>query len=50
LRDRGVPDLFWVHSELATHYSRLGRPSIDRVLMIRILMWHLEVSLVGGGA
>jgi transposase len=31
-----VLDLSWVHSELAPYYSRLGRPSIDPVLMIRI--------------
>jgi transposase len=29
-----VLDLSWVHSELAPYYSRLGRPSIDPVLMI----------------
>jgi transposase len=33
-----VLDLSWVHSELAPHYSHLGRPSIDPVLMIRILI------------
>ena len=33
-----VLDLSWVHTELAPHYSHLGRPSIDRVLMIRILI------------
>jgi hypothetical protein len=31
-----VLDLSWVHSELAPYYSRLGRPSIDPVLMIRM--------------
>jgi transposase len=31
-------DLSWVHSELAPYYSRLGRPSIDPVLMIRMLI------------
>jgi len=25
----GVLDLSWVYAELAPHYSRLGRPSID---------------------
>jgi hypothetical protein len=30
-----VLDLSWVHSELAPYYPRLGRPSIDPVLMIR---------------
>ena len=29
-----VLDLSWVHAELAPHYSHLGRPSIDPVLMI----------------
>jgi len=33
-----VLDLSWVHSELAPHYPRLGRPSIDPVLMIRMLV------------
>jgi hypothetical protein len=45
-----VPDLSWVDSELVTYYSRFGCPSIDRVLMIRILLWHLEVSPIGYGA
>jgi hypothetical protein len=29
-----VLDLSWVHAELVTHYSRLGRPSIDPVLRL----------------
>jgi transposase len=33
-----VLDLTWVHSALAPHYSKLGRPSIDPVLMIRMLI------------
>ena len=33
-----VLDLSWVHSELAPYYSPLGRPSIDPVLMIRMLV------------
>ena len=33
-----VLDLSWVHGELASYYSALGRPSIDPVLMIRMLM------------
>jgi transposase len=33
-----VLDLTWVHSELAPHYSNIGRPSIDPVLMIRMLI------------
>ena len=33
-----VLDLSWVHGELASHYSLLGRPSIDLVLMIRMLV------------
>jgi hypothetical protein len=32
-----VLDLSWVHTESAPHYSRLGRPSIDPVLMLRML-------------
>src|SRR6202521_5788516 len=33
-----VLDLCWVHDELASHYSAIGRPSIDPVLMIRMLI------------
>jgi transposase len=33
-----VLDLSWVHGELALYYSPLGRPSIDPVLMIRMLI------------
>jgi len=34
----GVLDLTWVHAELAPFYSKTGRPSIDPVLMIRMLI------------
>jgi transposase len=34
----GFLDLTWVHKELAPYYSHTGRPSIDPVLMIRMLM------------
>src|SRR5688572_30085057 len=34
----GVSDLSWVYAELAPHYSAIGRPSIDPVLMIRMLI------------
>ena len=33
-----VLDLSWVHAELRPYYSRIGRPSIDPVLMIRMLI------------
>ena len=33
-----VLDLSWVHAELKPFYSRMGRPSIDPVLMIRMLI------------
>ncbi len=33
-----VLDLSWVHEELAPYYSLIGRPSIDPVLMIRMLI------------
>src|SRR5271170_6641296 len=33
-----VLDLGWVHKELAAYYSHTGRPSIDPVLMIRMLL------------
>jgi hypothetical protein len=34
----GVLDLGWVHKELSAYYSHTGRPSIDPVLMIRMLI------------
>lgn len=34
----GLLDLDWVHGELAPYYSHTGRPSIDPVLMIRMLL------------
>jgi transposase len=33
-----IVDLIWVYSELASYYSKIGRPSIDPVLMIRMLI------------
>ena len=33
-----VLNLTWVYAELAPHYSTLGRPSVDPVLMIRMLI------------
>ncbi len=33
-----VFDRSWVYAELAPHYPTLGRPSIDPVLMIRMLI------------
>src|SRR5262245_49077759 len=33
-----VLDLSWVHAELAPYYPKFGRPSIDPVLMIRMLI------------
>src|SRR5258708_1502880 len=33
-----VLDLSWVYGELSPHYPSLGRPSIDPVLMIRMLI------------
>jgi transposase len=33
-----VLDLSWVHGELAPYYPKAGRPSIDPVLMIRMLL------------
>ena len=34
----GVLDLSWVHGELAPYYPKIGRPSVDPVLMIRMLI------------
>ena len=33
-----VLDLSWVHAELAPYYSKIGRPPIDPVLMIGMLI------------
>ena len=33
-----VLDLSWVYAELASYYPRIGRPSIDPVLMIQMLI------------
>jgi hypothetical protein len=33
-----VLDLSWVHAELAPYYPSIGRPSIDPVFMIRMLI------------
>jgi transposase len=33
-----VLDLTWVHTELAPYYPKIGRPSIDPVLTIRMLI------------
>ena len=33
-----ILDLSWVHAELAPYYPKFGRPSIDPVLMIRMLI------------
>jgi transposase len=47
-----VLDLGWVHQELAPYYSHTGRPSIDPVLMIRMLIegqsglwWYCRLSV-----
>ena len=34
----GLLDLSWVHGELAPYYPKIGRPSVDPVLMIRMLV------------
>ena len=34
----GVLDLSWVRSEFALYYPKIGRPSIDPTLMIRMLI------------
>jgi transposase len=38
-------DLSWVHKELAPYYSHTGRPSIDPVLMIRMLIVGYVLAL-----
>ena len=37
-RIRAVLDLSWVYAELSPYYSEIGRPSIDPVLMIQMLI------------
>ena len=41
----GLLDLSWVHKELAPYYSHTGRPSIDPVLMIRMLIVGYVVAI-----
>ena len=45
----GVLDLDWVHKELAPYYSRTGRPSIDPVLMIRMLIVGYVFAIARSG-
>jgi transposase len=35
---RALLDLSWVYAELVPYYSEIGRPSIDPVLMIQMLI------------
>jgi len=41
-----VLDLTWVYDELAPHYPSIGRPSIDPVLMIRMLIIGYVFAIV----
>ncbi len=43
-----VLDLSWVHAELASYYPKIGRPSIDPVLMIRMLVVALDRAASDG--
>jgi transposase len=45
-----VLDLSWVHGELEPYYSRLGRPSIDPALMIRMLLVGYVFAICGRSA
>src|SRR3974390_1903359 len=45
-----VVDLSWVYSELAPYYSKIGRPSIDPVLMIRMLIVGYVFGIRSAGA
>jgi transposase len=40
-----ILDLSWVYAELAPHYPALGRPSVDPVLMIRMLIMGYVFAL-----
>src|SRR6266702_2361771 len=44
-----ILDLSWVHRELAAYYPKMGRPSIDPELMIRMLQ-HSRVPAMSGSA
>jgi transposase len=41
--------LSWLRSELAPHYSSMGRPSIDPELMIRMLVVGMSLRSVRSG-
>ena len=45
-----VLDLSWVHAELAPYYSSIVRPSIDPVLMIRMLIVGYRICRPLGAA
>ena len=45
-----VLDLSWVYADLASYYPRIGRPSIDPVLMIRMLIVGCVCNPLGAGA
>ena len=44
----GVLDLSWVHGALAAYYPKIGRPSIDPVLMIRMLVVGYAFAIRSG--
>jgi hypothetical protein len=43
-----VLNLSWVHAELVPYYPRLGRPSIDPALIIRMLIVGYLFAIGGG--
>jgi hypothetical protein len=45
-----VLDLSWVHAELAPYYPKMGRPSIDPALMIRMLIIGYVCHSLGAAA
>jgi hypothetical protein len=44
-----VLDLSWVYDELAPHYPSIGRPSIDPVLIIRMLFSAMSLASAQSG-
>jgi transposase len=45
-----VLDLSWVRAELAPHQSHIGRPSIDPMLMVRMLIVGSVFAIRSEGA
>ena len=46
----GLLDLSWVHRDLRPYYSHTGRPSVDPILLIRMLLVGYVCTVFGEAA